>query len=364
MNKIEPYIFDGKWIDELEKEDIIQIRKNISKLEDEIKSDFMNCLICNKKVDSFCNSHSIPQFVLENISSNFWDGQSYLLGQIAKPSGLKKTLTFYNICRECDSKAFKNYENPEKLNGVISNELMQEIAKKNLLHGIYIKNQKISLCKKLIDDSIQKFKNLEVNYNNLNTMKSLLESIVINNDEMKANMMDLDEMKADFDSNLSYKIIFSKKLDYMTEIACQSSINLVSDLSGKIINNVYDKDPNNRMESLHVCIFPFDGITQVLLFTDTRNKKYDRFKTQLNNHNNWKSIINYMILLYCDGWAISSDFKGKNSGETISKLREVIATSQNLVSNTKNVDELIKAACKKFKLIPNKSIYNFLEHEI
>ena len=74
------------------------------------------CLYCRKEVSSFCNSHSIPEFCLRNITD---DGMVLTLNSlinipiIKKESGVGQTGTFQIICRDCDSKVFSDYENPD-----------------------------------------------------------------------------------------------------------------------------------------------------------------------------------------------------------------------------------------------------------
>lgn len=77
------------------------------------------CPLCGKEQTSFCNSHSIPQFVLNNIAVN---GKLLQFAALAayKPmieenlvdieKGIKNSCTFQFICRECDSKLFSDYE--------------------------------------------------------------------------------------------------------------------------------------------------------------------------------------------------------------------------------------------------------------
>lgn len=64
-----------------------------------------NCMLCGKKTVSFCNSHSIPQFCLKNITT---DGKSKTLNQaigidfMPYEVGLNRTGTFKLICKKCD----------------------------------------------------------------------------------------------------------------------------------------------------------------------------------------------------------------------------------------------------------------------
>ena len=172
--------------------------------------------------------------------------------------------------------------------------------------------------------------------------------------------IDLAEYEEEFSrTDRHYKLVFERKLDYKTKIACQTMITLVSDLNGKIINDIYDNNPNNKMQTLHVCVFPLEDSTEVLLFTDVNNMKYDNLQKQLSHHiKDWTYIINYMILLYCDDWAISSEFN--SNPEVIDKLKDVISISQDMPINIIDKKTILKKACDLFKLKVNRKIYNFL----
>lgn len=82
------------------------------------KSD--SCFNCVKKVSSFCNSHNIPRFCLENIGiDGKVTGPNAILGlpgrgvSLGKETiGINSSGMFQIICRDCDSILFQDYENP------------------------------------------------------------------------------------------------------------------------------------------------------------------------------------------------------------------------------------------------------------
>ena len=67
------------------------------------------CYFCGKSVTSFCNSHSVPRFCLENIATN---GDVLTLNTVVDnplmdtENGVNKAGTFHLICNDCDSKIF------------------------------------------------------------------------------------------------------------------------------------------------------------------------------------------------------------------------------------------------------------------
>ena len=72
------------------------------------------CLFCAKECSSFCNSHSIPRFVLKNITKNgkLCTPSAFINKQLStSEKGLNNSGTFHLICNDCDSKEFAEYEN-------------------------------------------------------------------------------------------------------------------------------------------------------------------------------------------------------------------------------------------------------------
>ena len=68
------------------------------------------CLICGKELNSFCNSHSLPKFVLKQIADNgkILTGHAFSSHPINDEFGVNNALTFQLICDECDIHIFKN----------------------------------------------------------------------------------------------------------------------------------------------------------------------------------------------------------------------------------------------------------------
>lgn len=96
------------------------------------------CFICEKDATSFCNSHSVPQFVLERVAENGKVSMS-LQGEIPtldKEMGISQAGTFRLICSDCDKHCFSDYEDPKTLLEKPSERILMEIALKNYVHMI------------------------------------------------------------------------------------------------------------------------------------------------------------------------------------------------------------------------------------
>lgn len=147
---------DSIKIDESEKN---RLRKDFN---DFIKQSPMfrpkKCMICGIELSSqdahssICLSHSIPQHSLKNISLN---GKIHNLNKLInfkikeEEQGTKNAGTFRLICRNCDSFAFREYENfanhtdhlISSMNTTDTQKILNEIAMKDYLTIIYKKTR-------------------------------------------------------------------------------------------------------------------------------------------------------------------------------------------------------------------------------
>ena len=123
----------------------IEINKKVSSLITEATKNakLECCILCHKPCSSFCNSHSIPQFALKRIAE---DGKVMLPLQdeiltIGKDTGVNKAGTFHIICRDCDSRTFQLYEDPNAYNSKPTDQMLAQIALKDVLLMISKRNQ-------------------------------------------------------------------------------------------------------------------------------------------------------------------------------------------------------------------------------
>lgn len=77
------------------------------------------CILCGRKTSRFCNSHTIPQFILRHITKDrhfrYWQDFVHYPGAKDK-LGIKEAAVFQVICTECDGSVFSEYESPEAYN--------------------------------------------------------------------------------------------------------------------------------------------------------------------------------------------------------------------------------------------------------
>lgn len=121
---------------ELLQTDIIENKKNFNRLLSKARKEakLQKCFYCGKQVTSFCNSHSVPAFCLKNIETKGEVYHSNILVNIPLidfERGINNSGTFHIICRDCDSKIFQQYEEPNNYNNEPTPQMIAQIAMKN-----------------------------------------------------------------------------------------------------------------------------------------------------------------------------------------------------------------------------------------
>lgn len=235
--------------------------------------------------------------------------------------GINKTGVFHIICRECDNKVFSEYENPENYNDVPTAKMIAQIAMKNFLKSISKRKLEIALY-----DNI---------YEKLN-MPSLWYK-----EKQNINRMDLEENIKGFNRakkvnekawKNEYYLVYHKRLPYSVPLAFQGQVTLQFDLEDNLINDIYHMSPQYRMQFLHLCVFPQQNSSTIIMFIDTKDKRYRQFNKQFLKleEEDKLAVINYII------FSLSEDvYLSKKIDEDVLKgerLREVAGISQTITS--------------------------------
>ena len=271
----------------------IQANKFFSRIMDKAQQNTKSstCYLCGNTCSSFCNSHSIPQFVLRRISSqgkvvSCLDRE---LNPSANLPGVKKAGTFQIICHDCDNTKFQKYEDSQSYDNTPSNLILAQIALKNYLHLIskrIIENEMYHLMaqrkpekKQLCDTKIYWGKKDLENFNKR-----------------------FEYAKASFSLQNRYHLCYYKVLDYVVPVAAQAAVTLLCDFNGQIINNIYDPPKNNHFEPIHIAVSPLKDKSVILLFVETGEIKNRRFYRQLNKlpEEDQLAAINYILFSYSE----------------------------------------------------------------
>ena len=217
------------------------------------------CFICGNKMESPCNSHVVPQFILKSFAEK---GQLYYGQTLFKYSnifkckkGINNIFTFHLICKKCDNLYFNAYEKPETIfcfdsyDRKLKNRILSEIAIKALLANYSVKNY-ISGMKLLTNGVFGGSTELD-KVDCINKIQYIKKCKNSNNDVIN--------------------IIYNKLLNYEVKLACQCAIAIVRDLENNICFDVHDYSRANIANYLYLNIFPYKGATRIILF----NFKYD-----------------------------------------------------------------------------------------
>lgn len=298
-----------------------QMNTILKKSHDDSKLDC--CLCCGKKVTSFCNSHSLPRFILKNISKDGYvltSNNYFKMPLIDSKKGLNNSGVFKRICNECDNNLFKNYESLEQLLYYPRKKLMTQIDLKNTLRMYDKRLNELALYKNLLlmnPDNFMRFEIMEtqrVSYLDLTEIKNELEK-------------DLKILSKT--SSSSFELVFWEKLNYVTPIAFQGHMALVGDLKGNVINDIYNRSQNYVIENINICVFPLQQETVVIMFVSKDNKKYKNFISQFKKltKDNKLQLISYMIFNYSEDFFIS-----KMAAEKILNNKYLDIVTQNITN--------------------------------
>lgn len=338
-----PGMFDlGAFSDE-EKKIIrtdVSYKKRMSQITKEIRqaSKRDTCYFCGKPVTSFCNSHSVPRFCLDNIDIN---GEVLTLNTIVdnplmkNESGVKNAGTFQLICNDCDSKIFSDYENPDNYSGKPTAKMVAQMALKDALK---------SISKRLFEIEL---------YNIAAKMNESARGIT--DVKNRINKIDLNEYENSYrkakkaiekDSTNDFYVCYYEKLNYVVPIAFQGSIALAIDFEGNIINDIYNPSPEYVLQNIHISILPLKTETIILMYIEDGNNRYRRFYKQFNKLalEDRLAALTYIVFLYSEDMYFSKSIE--NEVKQSQTLCNAGKTSQDMLSPTPYFDpyEILRKA--------------------
>ena len=343
----------------------IQLNKRMSQTMAEIRSKTKDavCFHCGKPVTSFCKSHNVPRFCLESIGNDGKvTGPNAILGlpgmgvSIGKESiGIGEAGTFQIICRDCDSKIFQEYENPDNYSNETPpiQKMLSEIAVKNYLKFISKRKLEIALAEEMLKQCPQQ----GIEYQLIRTeFEVRLKTSII---DLEAYTNEYRRAKKFVDKNSSngFYIIYYKLLNYVAPIAVQAPIAVSIDFEGGIVNDVVNMNPLYRIANLHLCVLPLKNQTAIIMFIDEGEKRYRKFYKQFRKYNESEKlgVINYLIFLYCEDYFLA---KGIQSAVDLDQIRN-IANLTPMVWSTEPIMHT-GAYAKEFALSKWDSIPNLL----
>lgn len=337
-------------------ENKIEYRKIISKIMSSSRKESKGktCFYCKEEGKKFCNSHSIPAMFLRNIGVNGYLYSTNIMINIPlidEEIGVNKTGVFHIICSECDSKVFSDYENPENYKDAPTTKMIAQIAMKNFLKGISKRKFEIAF------------------YDNID--KELGIPLYLYKEKQLINQIDLEEYKKGFerakrvnkkDWEGEYYLVYHKKLPYVVPLAFQDEVTLQFDLEDKLINDIYYTSPKYRMQSLHICIFPHQKTSTIIMFIDSKNKRYRQFNKQFRKleDEDKLSVINYIIFSLSEDVYLSKEINDIIINDE--NLRRITSISQSIISKS-IIENPNETALKNLNLSKRHDIPNLLSRK-
>lgn len=338
---------------------IIEYKREFNKVLSEARktSKPEKCICCGKETTGFCNSHSVPAFCLRNIATN---GELLHSNKLVNfplmdfEKGVSNAGTFQVICRECDSKIFQEYEEPNNYQDEVTPKMVAQIAMKNYLKAISKRINEYAIYDIIKDRAYE--------YTEFTDYMHYIQDV------------DLNEYKRGFEKakrlsgkNWSgeYHVFYYEKLNYVVPIAFQSALSLVVDLDGQVVNDIYYENPKYKLEDFHICIFPLKDSSIVMMFVDSEYKRYRNFykKFKKLSQEEKLSIVNYIIFLYSEdiffSKEIPSDILQNKNLVDVSKQSSMVIASDPFIkaiekakdiydlSNHNNIPNLLS---EKYKL--------------
>ncbi len=340
-------------------ETLIQYRKFRSELDKAARNDAKPdaCCICGREKPKLCNSHTIPQYCLREIAveGKLLTSAAIIGGNIFDTEvGVGQALTFKRICQRCDTEFFKLYETPETLLQEPSSRVMGQIAAKNLLREISKAKQELGSQKVLGDKS-------SAMYDAMMDVRSI--DVAEDEDALRTAL----RIGRSAEPSSAYRTLYYKVLPYVAPFAFQQRVCLISDFEGSVINNVYNQNPEYRMEPLNICVLPSKGNTVVLVFASSCAKQYGAFARQLRSlsDNDALEAIVKIIFAYSEDVLIS-----KRLSESVLKdpsLRQLARMNSAYVllfhSFEGNVANAIRAALEDYSISALPDVPNLLSEQ-
>lgn len=281
---------------------IIEARKMLGRLKknSRLSTKPDRCLWCGKKTSQFCESHTIPQFVLRNIAT---DGKlDYYNSFMENPlentdQGIAETAIFRLICRECDNTLFQKYEDEKKLKEYPTEQILELIALKNTLFFLSKRLFETEFNNQMIRN------NYEVDWYSLKQM--------VNNLDVQDYIWEFDRIREMLeDGKKHFTLISWDMVHYRVPVAYQGQFSVYGDREGNIVTDIYDHSSDRINKRMHLCVFPLIDSSVIFSFYHEDDHEYDVFADQIRNMEKAErlSFLGYLLFFMAEDMAIAKKF--------------------------------------------------------
>lgn len=280
------------------------VRKNAARKSQEKKE----CYLCGTKLDKYCNSHTVPKFIFDEISENgmLADGKEtqVKISKHFKRPGAKNAGTFRMICSDCDAEYFNPYESKKVLSNITNNDykLFSRIALKTTLYKLYKRKVELEMQFSFEDKDIT---NAQIDTN------KMVFGMDLNDFIYEANLYKDIVLK----EQNRIDVIYNELIDVKSHLVCQNSFPIYVGLDNRVLVDVRNYDKTYNVETIHFCVFPIGDKTRVILFKHKHHHKYKKFIPQFNElsrEDKLKLINNYVYACSEDYWVNPKVFDSEN----------------------------------------------------
>ncbi|BBH20451.1 SecC motif-containing protein [Paenibacillus baekrokdamisoli] len=287
----------------------------------------------NKILNKISRDGNVMQFELE-IGNPF--------GSKMKKEGRKKVSTFTGFCGYHDAKLFSPIENYDYQPGNKEQELI--FAYRSLAKEYHAKQTCLKMTQNIISlldngqfSEVNKI--FERKKPSIEQINYLYEIMGIQGQGFAAALFKYENYRVAFENNMKNKkyhnlvtnvIVFDEEY----HLAASSLINIVTDFSGKIINDLTRLDA--YLAPLFINVFPQDGKTYVLMSHYRRDKERYKFLEQINKYSiaHKKIVLSNILVKYVENIAFSPTRWEELPLKRQEEINRIFAETTNLKGET------------------------------
>ncbi len=325
------------------------------------------CAICKKTGVKYCNSHTIPQFILKNIDKNGKLLNTQVFNStkfIDEEKGINKTQVFHSICTNCDNIIFKDYERMDSYKIEPSQIILKQIALKNHLYSSYKHNQEKTFYNNIVKKLFNSVSSITNNHPLKYMLKVTEHNYCYNN--KRANLI-IKNLSKDIEM---YKLCYFKRLNYTVPIALQDNSIISFGFNNERLANIFDFPSFDYADDIHFCIYPMENESIIMLFCAKNLNIYVNFFEILKKQEEREqlSIINFLVFAYFEEVFLNKDidksiFNNANL-KTISQEQMITTTNScrtSYLTETERDNFRWNALAKNFNISNHNKIPNLLD---
>lgn len=227
-----------------------------------------HCILCGKRIDSTCNSHVVPKFVLKEIAEDGMISYGHIFHKLKVPwvektTGINNAYTFRLICKDCDKKVFRDYENPEN---ILNFDSFSPQLQKQILCQMSLKAH-LSHCQTKYNRLISKDIATGGKAHELEEQGILTPERI----DLIEHFEYIDAIRKSEKTNKNpFRILYNNLLNYKTDFATQTVICFIYDLKGRKIFDPNNLSLDNKCSYFYLMILPVKNHTRILFYTEEK----------------------------------------------------------------------------------------------